>query len=94
MNNKKKFFIAFFIAVQLFLIFFHIHKRSIFIKLSYEKQKYEKQKEQLLERKQQLRQELAAVQDLQTIKKNALTELKMQKIALDQIKALPYESTH
>lgn len=68
---KKNAFIFFFCAVQLFLVFFYIFKESQIIKLSYEKQKYEHLKKELLERKKNLIHELHMLKNKQAIKEYA-----------------------
>jgi sortase (surface protein transpeptidase) len=85
---KKKLFIATFVATQLFFIFFHIHKQSQFIKLSYEKQKYEKLAKELAQKKQSILQSLHIAQNRSAIKSYAEQELKMKKVRLDQVKTL------
>ncbi|MBA3954454.1 hypothetical protein H0X48_04000 [Candidatus Dependentiae bacterium] len=88
-NINKKLFIGFFLVVQVFLIFFHIHKQSSFTTLSYQKQKYEKRKNELIDLKQQLKQALYTAQNLSSIKQFALNTLHMKEIKLSQIKAMP-----
>lgn len=85
---KKKLFMATFVATQLFFIFFHIRKQSQFIKLSYEKQNYEKLTTELAHKKQQLAQSLHVAQNRSSIKSYAENELKMKKVRLDQVKTL------
>jgi hypothetical protein len=85
--NKTAFPIIF-IGIQIFLVFFYIHHRSSLIKLSYQKQKFEKKKAQLNQKKQELKQELHASHDLSHIK-NFAVESQMQKISLNQIKTAP-----
>jgi len=87
---KKSAFMILFIGLQIFLIFFYIYHRSSLIKLSYQKQKYEKKKLQLNQKKQELKQELHASHDLAQIK-NFAVQSHMQKITLDQIKPVPHE---
>jgi hypothetical protein len=88
-NINKKLFIGLFTATQVFLIFFHIHKHSSFTTLSYQKQKYEKRKSELINIKQDLKQTLYKTQNLNSIKQFALHTLKMHEIKLSQIKAIP-----
>lgn len=61
------------------------------IKLSYQKQKYEKKKLELAHKKQELTQALHASHDLADIKAFAV-QSKMRKTSLDQIKNLPREA--
>lgn len=62
------------------------------IKLSYQKQKYEKKKLELAHKKQEITHELHANRDLSDIKTFALNAT-MKKIRLDQIKTVPDEHT-
>lgn len=80
-----------FVIIQIFLIFFYIHKESSKIKLSYQKQKNEKLKQELIEQKQNLAQLLHEKQHQKEIKDFAINNLEMQKIKLNQIKILPNE---
>lgn len=82
----KRLFLVTFIAAQLFFIFFHIHKQSRVIRLSYDKQKYEKLKSELLEQKQQLEQTLHIAQSRSTIKQYAQTTLALKPMRIDQVK--------
>lgn len=86
--NKKKAFITLFIAVHIFFLVFPIYKQSKFIELSYKKQKYEKQKKELISQKQQLKQQLSSRFDYSAIKDYAINDLKMTKISLKQIKTV------
>lgn len=85
---KKKLFPFIFGAAQVIIILLYIYQKSYGIQLSYQKQKYEKQKSELFNQKQQLEQELYAVQDKATIKKYALEHLKFKQIKLSHIKRL------
>jgi hypothetical protein len=87
-TKKRQLFGILFIVTQLFLVFFYIHHQSALIKLSYQKQKYEKKKVKLAQTKQQLKHALHAQHDLAHIKEFAL-ESHMQKIGLHQIKPVP-----
>ena len=85
----KKNFIACFIALHILFIFLQIHKQSYLVELSYKKQKNEKIKQELVEKKNNLTQQWYMVQNRASIKKYAQEELGMKKIALHQIKQLP-----
>ena len=89
---KKNTFFIVFIGVQLLLLFLYIHHQSMAIKLSYQKQKYEKKKLELAHKKQEITHALHANHDLADIKVFALNA-KMKKITLDQIKTIPDEYT-
>jgi len=85
---RKSTFIGLFIITHLFFIFFQIHKHNQIIKLSYQKQKYENKKKELLQKKEHLSQKWYQMQKRSTIKKFAKKNLKMSKVKLKQIKKL------
>ena len=70
--------------------FFYIHHQQELVALSYLKQKYEKKKQELLMKKQDLKQALQESHDLAHIKEFALNA-NMKKVSLDQIKTVPDE---
>lgn len=84
---KKNIFIIVFIGTQIFFIFFYIHTQSRIIKLSYDKQKNEKTKNNLIQRKQELKQMLCATHNYGVVKQFAL-EKNMKQITLSQIKKI------
>ena len=51
---KRKTFIGLFIAVHILFIAFQIDKQSRLVKLTYQKQRHESEKQKLLARKQEL----------------------------------------
>jgi cell division protein FtsL len=85
---KKYTFITLFIALHLFFIALQIHKQSMFMKNSYEKQRLEQKRKQLYTRKQELEQQIAELHNLDTIKQFAQEQLNMQPIERKQIKKL------
>ncbi len=87
---KKNAFLFTFALLQLFLLFFYIHHQSMVIKLSYQKQKYEKKKLELAHKKQDLTHALHAQHNLADIKAFAL-KAHMRKITLDQVRTVPHE---
>lgn len=89
---KKNTSLILFVGLQLFLVFFYIHHQSMAIKLSYQKQKYEKKKLELAQRKQEITHALHENRNLADIKAFALNA-KMRKITLDQVKTVPHEHT-
>lgn len=89
---KKPSFIILFASIQIFLIFFYIHHQSMVIKLSFQKQKSEKRRRELVHKIQQLKQALHTSHDLAHIKEFA-TQSQMQKVHLNQIKPVPDERT-
>lgn len=82
---KKNKFIFLFLGIQLFLVFFYIFKESQIIKLSYEKQKYEKEKQDLLEHKKQCLHTLHILKNKNHIKEYALKN-NMESLKLKAIK--------
>jgi hypothetical protein len=74
-------------AVQLFLIFFYIHHRSVCMKLSYTKQRHEKLYAQLCERKNTLARELESFKDQAVIKAYAVAR-GMMPVRLEHIKRI------
>ncbi len=85
---KRPYFITIFVATHIFFIFFQIHKHSKIIRLSYQKQKSEQKREQLVQRVQELTQQLHALKEKSSIKKFAQETLGMQKIKLSQVKKI------
>lgn len=83
---KKRVFLVTFVVTQLFFVFFHIHKQSRIISLSYDKQKYEKLKAELLQQKQQLQQTLHIAHARSTIKQYAETTLALKPMRINQVK--------
>jgi len=86
---KKPTFIILFIGTNIFFIFVQVYKQSQVIKLSYQKQKNEAEKEALSQKKDDLTQQLYALKNRTSIKKYAQNKLNMRKINLKQIKKLP-----
>ncbi len=85
---KRSYFIVTFIATHIFFIFFQIHKHSKIIRFSYQKQKNEQKKELLIQKIQELTQNLYELKKRSSIKKYAQKKLKMRKIKLSQIKKI------
>lgn len=82
----KKSFVVIFVITQLFFIFFHIHKQSMLIGLSYEKQKYEKLKNDLLLRRQELIQKQYVTHSRSANKTYGQDVLGLKTISLTQVK--------
>ena len=85
---KKANFITLFISVNVLFIFAQIYKHSSVIKLSYRKQKNEADKKLLMQKKQDLTQQLYALKDRKAIKRYAANKLNMRKVNLKNIKTL------
>lgn len=84
--SKKSLLFYSFICVNILFIFLQIYKQSNFVKLSFEKQRIEKEKEQLLQKKDSITQQLYILKNPANIKEFATRNLKMQKVKLNQIK--------
>ncbi len=89
---KRKLSLTLFVGIQLFFVFFYIYDQSQKIQLSYQKQKYEKLKVELLDKRQTLKQALHATHNLTAIKAFAINS-NMHKVKLHQIKTLNHECT-
>ncbi len=85
---KSPRFITVFIATQIACVFLQIHKHSLFIKQSYRKQHADRIHDELQHKKQQLTQQLYALQSHSEIQKFATDQLKMTHVQLHQIKKL------
>lgn len=84
--NKRVYFISLFLAVHVLIVVLQIHKQSSLIKLSYEKQRLEKEHRELLAQHDALTQKLSKLQDHESVKKYALSTLNMKHISLNQIR--------
>ncbi len=86
MTKQIRFLLLFFV-VQLFLVFFQIHKNSTLVKYSYAKQRNEKLRAELIEEKNALNHALQTLKSRANIKDEA--ELKgMTPVRLDRIKRI------
>ena len=88
---KKYTFLYLFIALNICFIFLYVYKNNSIIALSFEKQKEEKYKDALKEKKNKLLQQLCLMQNKNHVKQFAQNELKMEPISLKQIRTLPHE---
>ena len=85
---KKATFISSVIFANLLFIFLQIHKSSQFIKTSYQKQKIDLTKNELIQEKEVLTHKLYTLKNRSEIKKYAQTILKLRPIRFNQIKRL------
>jgi hypothetical protein len=85
---KKKYTAIAVAALQLILIAAYIHSNSVYVRMSFEKQRLEKQRIVLQERKQSLTHAVAALHNPNDVKQFAQEQLHMQPIALSNIKTL------
>jgi len=85
---KRSPIIPLFIGVHLLCMVLQIYKHSLLVQASYTKQKYELERESLLQKKQFLTQEFQAMKNRTSIKQYAQTKLHMDTLKLKQIKRL------
>lgn len=85
---KKTGFVLIFISTHITFVFLQIHQYSQIINISYQKQKTEKLKQQLVQKKQSLTHQLYALQNKTAVQKFAQSNLHMQPIDIAQIKKL------
>lgn len=85
---KRATFIGLFISVHLIFVIAQIHKHSQIVKLSYQKQKNEKLRNELAEKQLVLTHQLYAHKNLGAIKEFAIKNLNMAPVKLSQIKRL------
>jgi len=86
--NSLKFWITLAIASSIGFIFFVIFRQSSLTKLSFEKQRLEKELTLVHKKKYEKEQILLALYDAEKIQEIAATKLGMQKISLSQIRSL------
>jgi len=72
--------------MHVIFIILQIHKQSSFIRLSFDKQRLEKEKRELLAQQDSLTQQLSQLQDHDTVKEFARNQLNMEQISLKQIR--------
>lgn len=87
-KSKANLLLYAFITINLLFIFLQIHKQSSLVKLYYEKQRLEKEKEQLIQKKNSLTQQLYELKDPNNIMKYCADKLNMKKVKLNQIKKI------
>lgn len=87
MNRRT--FILLFIVCNILIVFFHIHNHTNIVRQLYRKQRNEKIKEELLQKKATATRTLYTLKNPSSIKQFACEQLNMQKIALHQIKTVP-----
>jgi len=86
---KKAPFIIIFVSAHIAFVFVQIHQYSQTIKVSYQKQKNEKLKNSLEQKKQSLNNQLIALQNRAAVKQYAVNTLQMSPVNLNQIKKVP-----
>jgi hypothetical protein len=85
---KKKTFITIFIAFHICFIAVKIDKQSRFIKLSYEKQRLETERQKLLAKKQELTNALYVLKKPASVKQFAKEKLAMEPLNLKRVKRM------
>lgn len=85
---KRSPIIPLFISVHVLCIVLQIYKHSLLVQASYTKQKYELERETLLQQKQQLTQEFQVLKNHANIKQYAQKQLNMDTLKLKQIKKI------
>jgi hypothetical protein len=88
LSMKRPIFIFVFIACNIGMILLQIKNHTNIVQLQYRKQRNEKIKEELSQKKAAALRSLYALKNPATIKKFATEELNMQKICLQQIKTV------
>lgn len=88
---KTRLFLALFVCIQIFFIFFHLHKQSSLIELAYQKQKNETVLAELIEQRKQLTHELQTLKNPSLVKKFAQEELHMEPIKMSALKKVSYD---
>ena len=86
---KKLTLIIIFIGSHIIFIFLQIHKHSLFIKNSYQRQKNETVQESLLQKKQELLHNLHVLKEQSRVKQFAHENLDMDTVTLRQLKKIP-----
>ena len=85
---KKLTFAFIFFGTHIAFIVFTIHKQNQFISLSYEKQKKEALRDELMEKQKQLTQQYHALTNPTYVKAFAQKQLSMEPVALTQVRKL------
>jgi cell division protein FtsL len=85
---KRSTFIFFFIACNIGMVLLQIQHHTNVVQQQYRKQRNDKLKEELLQKKAAALRSLYALKNPATIKQFATEELKMQTVSLQQIKTV------
>ncbi len=89
---KRNVFALLFVGTHIIFIVLQIHRHTLYIKYSYQKQKNEKIYENLLKEQEMLTYELHTLHNNETIKKYAQNELGMMPTNLKHIKKVAHEN--
>jgi len=83
-----------FVVINLIFIFLQIHKQSQFVKLSYARQRLEKEKDQLIRQRNELVHQIYLQQSRKNVQKYAQDQLGMRETSVAQIhKVTPEKNT-
>lgn len=85
---RKSYFLPLLIATHIFLILLHIQKQHNYVDVIFKKQSQERAYQELLQRKDELTQNLYAMTQLPVIKNYAQAQLNMIDIRLSQTKKI------
>lgn len=89
---KRNLFALLFVGTHIVFIILQIHRHTLYIQYSYQKQKNEKAYDNLLKEKEMLAYELHTLHNNETIKKYAQNDLGMMPTNLKQIKKVVHEN--
>jgi len=89
---KRNLFALLFIGTHIIFIVLQIHRHTLYIQYSYQKQKNEKMYDNLLKQQEMLAYELHTLHNNETIKKYAQNELGMMPTNLKHIRKVTHES--
>lgn len=89
---KKVAFFTLFVTTNICFIFLHIYKHMTFIQQSFRKQRNDRMLAQLEQQKQDLTNQLYALQNRNTIKTFAQEELRLKPVSLSQLKRFSYDN--
>ena len=85
--NRRKFILLFFFC-NILMVFLHIKKHANIVRQMYRKQRNEKIKEELMQKKSSTLRSLYTLKNPSSIKQFATEQLNMQKVCLHQIKTV------
>lgn len=89
---KRNLFALLFVGTHIVFIILQIHRHTLYIQYSYQKQKNEKMYENLLKEQEMLAYELHTLHSNEAIKKYAQNDLGMMPTNLKQIKKVAHEN--
>ena len=87
---SRRTFILFFIACNIAIVFLHIRNHTNIVRELYRKQRNEKIRDELLQKKTTAIRTLYSLKNPSLIKQFAVEQLNMKKVAFDQIKTVTF----